>query len=476
MYVPRFVKKLVIIIPAIVTFLIALTVTLKYQWPLGSDIFYHLHMAQLYSEQGFTYWDNLTAAPYGRPITYPPLFHLVIIVVKYISGNIYAGARLLQPILASLVVLSFSYMAQKLSKKLIVGVSAGFFLISSLAFSRFIIAGPEALALIIFPWAIYFFYNSIEKDNNYPAAFSGVLSGLIFLTHVLSATCLLIFTIPYTIIISWRNKNAFHYLIIFLLSTFLISAIWWLPLLIKYGFVYNINADIPVGVSVLKYPAYFGVLTLIFAVLGAVLMIKKRENSDILLLTLLASLLIYANLNFFGIPIFSYRILTFAVLPLAILAGWGIYYLRYILAEKKISSKIFYILVGLVYLSSVLTANSMMVDFEPTPSWMRVSEAELDVAEWFNVNGDKKRVVVSANFRDPLIVAMARQPVALGGYGQGIPKSLDLNKYIYGDPLPQDYINDQVGYVVLYNGMNPPKNAKLVYQNINFSIYQFQPL
>jgi hypothetical protein len=474
MYIPRFGKKLVIMLPAIVAFFIALVVTIKYQWPLGSDIFYHLHMAQLYSEQGFTYWDHLTAAPYGRLITYPPLFHFLLIPVNNLTGNIFNGIRLLQPISAALVVFSFSFFAQKLSKSTLVGVSTGFFVLCSLAYCRFIIVGPENLALIIFPWVIYFFYLSFERKSDFDASVSGLLTGIIFLTHLLSATCTLLFSMPYAVIMGWKNKKAYRYFLIFILVAFAVAAIWWIPLLFKYGYFFNPGADQAMGVSFLNYPKYFGVMTLIFAFLGAFMILKRKDNRDILLLTLLVSLLVYSNLNYLGVPVLSYRILTFVVLPLAVLAGWGVYYLRAFLIRKNVSSKVFYLLISLVYLSSVFTANSMMFDFEPTPTWMRVSDAEFDVGEWFILNGDKKSVVVSANFRDPLIVSMARQPVALGGFGQGIPKTVDMNNYIYGDPTPSDYINDRVGYVVLYNGMKPPDNTILVYQNINFSIYQFQ--
>jgi hypothetical protein len=45
-------------------------------------------------------------------------------------------------------------------------------------------------------------------------------------------------------------------------------------------------------------------------------------------------------------------------------------------------------------------------------------------------------------------VAIANQPVALGGYGQRIPKSLDLVKYTTGKASRSDFINDRVDYIV----------------------------
>lgn len=65
---------LLLLVPALAAFFIALIPTLKYQWPLGGDIFYHVHLAKLYLEQGLVYWDPLTSAPYGRPIFIPLFF------------------------------------------------------------------------------------------------------------------------------------------------------------------------------------------------------------------------------------------------------------------------------------------------------------------------------------------------------------------------------------------------------------------
>ena len=67
--------------PAVVMFFLALLPTLKYGYPLSWDIYYHTHMAHLYLEHGFTYFDPLTYAPFGRPIFYPPLFQYLLAAV-----------------------------------------------------------------------------------------------------------------------------------------------------------------------------------------------------------------------------------------------------------------------------------------------------------------------------------------------------------------------------------------------------------
>jgi asparagine N-glycosylation enzyme membrane subunit Stt3 len=183
-----------LLVPAMLTFIIALIPTLKYQWPLSGDIFFHVHMAKLYMIQGFTYWDPLTAAPFGRPIFYPPIFHFLMLSLSFLFGDIFDVARFMQPVLGMLVVLSFSYVAFKLNNSLLVGISAGFFLFFSSVFKRILLPLPENLALIIFPLAFYGFYLAIERKNYDYASVAGILAGIIFLTHTLSAICLLIVT------------------------------------------------------------------------------------------------------------------------------------------------------------------------------------------------------------------------------------------------------------------------------------------
>lgn len=68
-------RKYLILIPAIAALIIALIPTLKYQWPLGWDIIYHVQYAQVYAHYGFTLINPLLNAPVGQKIGYPPLFH-----------------------------------------------------------------------------------------------------------------------------------------------------------------------------------------------------------------------------------------------------------------------------------------------------------------------------------------------------------------------------------------------------------------
>jgi len=125
-------KTFFLVIPALIAFLIVLIPTLKFQWPLSWDIYYHIHLAQLYLEYGFTLWDPLTVVPYGRPIAYPPVFHLLLAGLSYVLGtDPFQVARLMQPFLAMALVLSITYVTYRLFG-FISGISAGLLTILSL--------------------------------------------------------------------------------------------------------------------------------------------------------------------------------------------------------------------------------------------------------------------------------------------------------------------------------------------------------
>ena len=170
-------RKYLILIPAIAALIIALIPTLKYQWPLGWDIIYHVQYAQVYAHNGFTLINPLLNAPVGQKIGYPPLFHFLIAAMGTGLGiDFFQVARLLQPLLAMAIVLSVSYVAYKLYGE-IAGIGAGFLMLSSMLVERMILALPENLALIFIPLAVYLYYRSIQ-DKKLKMA---ILGGLLFI-------------------------------------------------------------------------------------------------------------------------------------------------------------------------------------------------------------------------------------------------------------------------------------------------------
>ena len=149
-------KKYIIALPALAALCIALIPTMKYYWPMGWDIIYHVQYAQVYTQYGFTLSDPQLNAPYGRKMAYLPLFHLIIAGIgSSLNVDYFQVARFMQPLLAVSIVLSVSYVASKFYGEL-AGLGAGFLILSSFLAGRIILPLPENLALIFIPLSVFF--------------------------------------------------------------------------------------------------------------------------------------------------------------------------------------------------------------------------------------------------------------------------------------------------------------------------------
>lgn len=451
------------ITPAVVIFVLALIPTIRYGNPLSWDIYYHVHMAHLYLAQGFTYWDGLTYAPYGRPIYYPPLFQFILAVGSLFNQNLLAVSRVLQPIFAFLVFLSFTYVVYRLYNAC-TAFFTGFLAMSTSLIHRFVLPIPENLALMIFPLSLYLYYRSVEDDSYRYAAVAGVLAGVIFLTHALSLLILVMVVTVFTVsLLILRKKTNLKQFWVFLGAMLLVGAVWWFPLILKYGYVFLSPTSEVVGL--VGYLPIFGVLSLILMPVGGYLVLKRGEIRDVLILTWLLSLLFLANIYLLGVFVLSERILTFSVFPLAIIAGLGLNYIR-----THFNRRWFYILGAITVGVAVISGAYYMSQTEPL-----VSPSEIDIAHWFKANGDGVEVVVSSSYKlDPTIVAISGQPVATGGYDNGRVNQLDIGKYIDGNFTKSDITKNKVGYIVLDAAMGAPPYSTLVYQNDQYKIYKVE--
>jgi hypothetical protein len=476
-------RSLLLMIPAILAFVIALIPTLKYQWPLSWDIYYHVHLANLYLEQGLTFWDPLTYAPFGRPIFYPPLFHYGLAAFAAVfKVDPFQISRYLQPIFAFSLVLSFTYVAHKLYN-LRVALLAGFFLFFTSVFHRALLPLPETLALIIFPLAVYFYYRALEGNGLKFAILGGILSGLMMLTHNLTGLIMLGVVLLFTMALKLRkDKVDYRALGLFMGFTLLVAFIWWLPLIVQYGFVFhNPQAIIPGPV------AYFiimvktiGIPALIFALLWAVTGINNEIKNDvlekwynklsrknILIITWTIFLLILSNAYLLGFSILIDRILNFAVFPVMIMAALGLEYIH-TTGKRPAYKKAYQVIIALLIISAVFSGVYYAFSVKPL-----VNDSQRDLAQWFAENGDGKGVVMSlTQGLDPVIVSVSRQPVSTGGYQPGMVKVLDRDLYYSGTFTKEDIIRDNIEYFVEQSPIIHPSYFTLVYQNKDYKVWR----
>ena len=519
----KYLNKILIFIPAIVAFFIALIPTLTYQWPLTLDIFDHIHIAHVYSQYGLTLIDPLIDPPKGSAIGYPPLFSLIIMFLgNMLKIDYFQVARLLQPVLAFSVVLSVSYVAKKFYGQ-VASISAGFLLMSSYLFSRLVSPLPETMALIFVPLAVYFYYNSVENKNYLYALLAGIMFLVVVATH--QATTLVLFLVITSIAlvtgILRKDSRFFTSYIMFLVIPLILALLAAFSLvLLAPSFVNNILTQglqtitgyvlsLPLNdpISNLKYVAYLGIL-LIFAVIGGIIALKKRRTQDIIIFTWILVVFLISKAYWFGVNVYSIRLLVHLLLPFSILGGFGVSYLYEDFKKREFNSKTVrsVFLISVFIISSfygittvedpnlgVLPKYNAFVYGNGTeiPQLTPPTASEVDLAQWFSKNRDNKSVVMSNNYYvSYFILTMTGQPIAgvlssehclLWGFKKQELTSKKVGYFVYDKRLtftsPTNFRPMDGGTFIFYNKdkdfkQTAPNYVNLVYENKDYVIYK----
>lgn len=511
------------IIPGIVAFCITLIPTMAYGWPLTLDIYTHIHIAQVYSQYGLTFTDPFTNPPTGTPIAYPPLFSMILMVLALIfKSDYFIVARILQPVLALLAVSSISYAAKKFYGD-IAGLSAGFLILSSYLFSRFVSPLPETLAIIFVPLAIYFYYkSSISKKYKY-ALISSLMFLLIIFTH--QATTLILFltitTITVVVAVIKGEKYFLYIYPLFLSLPIIVAILLSLAALIvapdfvskiyTYGLtaVTGYTSSLPISdpISDSKYLVYLGIV-LIFAIAGAVIAVKKRETRDIFIIVWIIVVFLMSKSYWFGVNVYTIRVLVHLLIPLSILGGLGLSYLY--LEYKK--TEYTNIRVRSIFLVAVFVVSAMFAvttvsdpQFNQLPKYNAQpynqnyliipqitppTDSEIELVNWFIQNGDNKSAVVSNNYATNLFLqANTKQPIAgvqssehviEWGFGADELKGKEIGYYVFDKRLnftsnSSEKVISQGTFIFYNNYYNitslVPLNSQLLYQNQNYMVF-----
>lgn len=514
-------KNLLWAIPAVVAFFIALIPTLKYQWPLTVDIFYHIHVAQVYSQYGLTLTDPLIDPGMGHKIGYMPLFALVIAFLGTVFHTDYfTVARALQPVLAFSVVLSVSYVAKKFYGD-IAGISAGFLIMSSYLFSRLVSPLPETMALIFIPLAVYCYYKSVEDKKHFYAFLSGFMFLIVLATHQAATMILfLVITAVAVVMTLLRRKIRFFtsYLaflsvpigfgvlataVVFLMAPGFAYNLLTQGLVSVTGLITSLNMNEPI--SNLKYIAYIGI-SLLFAVVGGIFALKKRRDQDVIIFTWIIVTFLISKAYWFGINVLSIRVLVYLLLPFSILGGLGLSYLYENFKKKefpslKIRSSFLIVTFIVATLFAVVTVEDP--NFGKVPKYSTVgigsvnlespqivppTNYDIDLANWFNKNGDKKSVLISNNYYTAqFLLATTKQPIGSVStsvdYFFEVVKSNETNNlgYIVYDKRliftsqqrDKPLSTGELTFLNEKKGMHSFFNLKMVYQNKDYIIFKY---
>ncbi len=482
------INKYLWLIPAVTMFFIALIPTLTYQWPLSWDVIMHIEYAKVYAHYGFVLTDPLLNAPYGQKIGYPPLFQFLIAGLgTLLNTDFFQIARFLQPVLAMSIVLSVSFVAKEFYGR-IAGISAGFLMISSYLIARIVLPIPENLALIFLPIAVYLYYRSIKEGVLKYALIAGIIFILTILTHLAAPLCLFLIITAFTILelILNRNKGVFKNYGAFLISLIILAVIGLIGLflfkpdmfhsLIQQGLTavtgYSTSLGYNKAISALSYIGNIGPLVLIFAVIGCIFAFGKMQKKHFFIFVWILVMFLLSNAYWFGINVISYRVLIYLLIPLAILGGFGLSQLYYWFKQHNtFSSRSFRsaFLIGIFALSAVsgvLTVeNPKIAKFGTITKYGYVqtappSDSEVDMANWFDKNGNKTRSVVISNLYTGTFLAAE----------SGMPITQNFKYFNKTTPLSV-FEKEKIGYIVYDKRLTSPFENDNSYTQTNSEMY-----
>jgi hypothetical protein len=449
-------KKLLWITPAIAAFLIALIPTLQYQWPLSWDIINHVLYAKIYAQYGLTLTNPFLNAPYGQKIGYPPLFDLLLAGLGTVSGvDYFQVARFLQPLMAISVVLSVSYVGKRFYGA-VAGAGAGFLMLSSYLMGRLILSIPENLALIFLPLAVYLYYRSLQDKRLRTAFFSGILLFIIISTHQAAALCLLLIISSITLFeILYHQKlgvlknyatfygfsaiiMAFGFVTILILSPQILQEILNQGFSSATGMATSLSQTRALSIG--GYMRNIGPIVLMFSLLGIIMALKKRSRKNNVVLVWILTMFLLSNAYWFGVNVITYRVLIYLLIPLSIIGGFGLSYLHQKLKDyEQLSSKEFrtaflVAMFALSIFSGVLNVeNPKIAQFKVKNQFEEIkigppSDSELDLARWFQENGNRSRSLVISNlFTGTFLAAETGMPLHYNFELYSIKNGTDAN-------------------------------------------------
>lgn len=475
-------KKYIIALPALAALCIALIPTMKYYWPMGWDIIYHVQYAQVYTQYGFTLSDPQLNAPYGRKMAYLPLFHLIIAGIgSSLNVDYFQVARFMQPLLAVSIVLSVSYVASKFYGEL-AGLGAGFLILSSFLAGRIILPLPENLALIFIPLSVFLYYQSLKNENLKNAFFGGILFIIVILTHQGATLCLLLTIVAITILelLVYRNIGVLKNFTIFFLALILtiILGIVYLQItnpallhnFVGHGItsVTGMSTSLPINrpLGLFSYLGNLGILVLIFSLIGGMSILKKIQKKnikrkDLIILVWIVTMILLSNAYLFGINVISYRVLIYLLIPLSILGGHGLsmVYQR-IKNDNKLSSKNVHTILLVAFLclslvSGILTVKNPKIGVygvKNQAGYVQIappSNAEVELANWFENNADSSRyVVISNRFTGMFLAAETNMSFREGFQYFSTNKNVVIEEKSVKSSTFANFKKANVGYVV----------------------------
>ena len=495
--------KRILLVPAFLSFIIALLLLYKYAYPISWDVYYHMHMIELYMQNGLVFWDYATVAPKGRLIMYPPLFHLVFAELsKLLNISSAELCRISQPLFSFYLIGTITYVSYKLSD-----VRTAFFtgllsMLCFITFNRSVICTPATIAIGLSMISCLFVYLAIDENNMKYLILSAMALALLWNLHMATAILTCGVVALYSFIQLVVHKISVKYLMLYVITVILLGMPWWIYIAINYTLVFN---SLP-GANLLItdfFFKYYGITETLLLFVGYYVLIKEKNSRTLFLMVWTLSLLLLSQSYLLGFNIVSIRILEVLSYPLILVSGMGLDYLYGEYLQNIRLKKILIILLivfsltsALLYVDSYtpdilnendhegtvisenihLLVNPVKTMFKPTVISSRFANNTLahdryDVMKYF-VRENTSDIVVSEDaIMDTIIVSNTNASVVYGGFTESIPEYVtDPVHIIKGWSNKNELSQLNVGYLLLKENTTVPYYAEQVYNNTNYKI------
>ena len=456
-------NKYYLLLPVFFSFILALIITLSNNFPLSWDIYTHISYSLAYLHDGFTNVDYLLNAPEGKTIGYPPFFHLILIITSIITRlNLVDSARVLQILLTVCNVFTVTFVASKIKDEK-VGLFAGLLLISSFMFTRLLLPIPETLAMIFFTLTVYCYYKASTEARVTYSILAAILSLLSLATHFSSFIYLMIllFVLMFVQLILLKSFDAVEYYVYIIIPIFLLGLLTLVVLfVISPSYLSHILAGIvsivenpfdlfmgQIAMGLERYIKCVGLIPLIFAIIGLYYSYKNKEFLFVSIWALIA--FIITNLHWFGIPVYTFRLLLYLIIPMVMLGGYAVSNIFEMLeSQNNKSSIIFVILIIILSLGSgFMNINDSSVNNYSSTSELSTyhiappTSDEVEVINWFkNEDVGNKSVLTNNLFFGTVLSSIDEIPLH---YSFDVYTNKSLSK-----SSSESLNEEQIGYIV----------------------------
>lgn len=499
-------KKL-LILPAIISFTLTLLLLYKYSYPISWDVYYHIHMIDLYMQNNLIFWDYNTVAPNGRLIMYPPLFHLIFAnIAKITNISPITLCKIAQPLFSAYLIGIITFVTYKITNIKTAFLTGFLAMFCFVTFNRSVICTPATIAIGLFLIAIIYCYKGIQEDNLKNIIISAISLALIWNLHMATAI-LTSGVIGLYFILQLMKKNwNFKYILYYIVILLCVGFPWWIYIATNYTLIFNSISGTDVLITNFFF-RYYGIIPTILLIIGYYEIIKEKSNLSTFLIISSLSLLLLSQIKYLGFNTVSIRILEVSSYILIIISGIGL-----TSVYEKISNiqgkNIFVLIIILLSVSSSilyvdsytpdvlaendindtiidknvhLLVNPVVTLFKPTIISSRFADANLahnryTVLKYFEHEKSTQLLVSEDSIMDTIIVSTSRTPVVYGGFTESIPEYVtDPVHIIKGWSNPDELHKLNIGYILLKRGTPIPYYAELVTENDYYKICRIKP-